>query len=67
MTVVPVYKIRIIYKSGYAHDFEVYDFTVKHGVYEWTHVSESNKPFLLGVDDIAAIYQIGVRNKVKFG
>lgn len=67
MTVVPVYKIRIVYKSGYTHDFEVYDFTINRGTYEWKYVSETNKPVLIGVDDIAAIYQIGVRKKVRFG
>ena len=66
MKLVPIYNIRIVYKSGYTHDIEVYSFSITDDRYEWTSVSESNKPIILGVGEIAAIYQIGVRHKVSF-
>ncbi len=66
MKLTPIFKIRIVYKSGYTHDFEVYEFSMNGGRYEWKHVSDENKPILLGVDEIAAIYQIGVRRVLRF-
>lgn len=61
-----IFKIRIVYKSGYTHDFEVYSFNIKGDRYDWKSVSDSNKPILLGADDIAAVYQIGTRKKFSF-
>ena len=61
-----IFKIRIVYKSGYTHDFEVYSFNIKGDRYDWKSVSDENKPILLGVDEIAAIYQIGLRKKFSF-
>jgi hypothetical protein len=62
----PIFKIRIVYKSGYTHDFEVYEFSVRDGRYEWKAVSDHNKPVIIGVDEIAAVYQVGVRKALKF-
>ena len=61
-----IYKIRIVYKSGYTHDFEVYSFLYKGGDYSWESVDPNNKPILLGADDIAAVYRIGSRKKFSF-
>jgi hypothetical protein len=59
---IPIFKIRILYKSGYTHDFEVYDFKYVHGSKaSWSSVSDENKPLEIGLDDIAAVYQIGLR------
>lgn len=63
----PVFLIRVIYKSGYYHDFEVFKFTVKGGSYTWEWVSDRNRPIDLGADEIAAVYQIGYRRKLVFG
>ena len=63
----PIFKIRIVYKSGYTHDFEVYEFKINGGSYRWESVSDDNKPILLGADDIAAVFQIGVRRKLAWG
>ena len=52
--------VRIVYKSGYTHDFWVYSFSVKNGTYTWSCVEENNKPVVLGADDIAAVWQIGL-------
>jgi hypothetical protein len=62
----PIFKIRVVYKSGYTHDFEVYEFSVNGGRYEWKAVSDDNKPVIIGVDEIAAVYQVGVRKALKF-
>jgi len=61
-----VFKIRVVYKSGYFHDFEVYKFNVKDGSYSWESVNDQNKPIQLGADEIAAVYQIGTRQKFSF-
>ena len=59
---VTVYTIRVIYKSGYFHDFDVLNFSFKeeNGTieYTWTAFDEKNKPFRLGVDDIQAVWKI---------
>lgn len=52
--------VRIVYKSGYTHDFWVYEFEVQDGKYTWHMVDLDNHPVVLGVDDIAAVWQIGV-------
>jgi hypothetical protein len=61
-----IFKIRIVYKSGYTHDFEVNNFEVNRGTYTWDAVSEENNPLKLGVDDIAAIWQIGTRKRLTW-
>ena len=61
-----IFKVRIVYKSGYTHDFEVYSFTVKGNNYTWESVNPNNKPIVLGADEIAAVYQIGSRKKFSF-
>ena len=62
----PVFKIRIVYKSGYTHDFEVYSFTIGGGTYKWESIDINNRPIELGADEIAAVYQIGMRKKFSF-
>ena len=59
-----IFKVRIVYKSGYTHDFWVKNFKYKedHG-YEWESVSIQNRPLRIGADEIAAVYQIGVKYK----
>ena len=64
----PVFKIRVVYKSGYTHDFEVTEFLVHtnaHGKsYEWVSLTKVH-PILLGADDIAAVWQIGQRTRIN--
>ena len=55
-----IFTIRIVYKSGYTHDFDVYDFKIG-SKFSWETVDPNNKPILIGVDDIAAVWQVGVR------
>ena len=55
------FKIRVVYKSGYTHDFWVREFNIKGTSYSWDSVSETNKPLLLGIDDVAAVWVLGSR------
>lgn len=61
-----IFKVRIVYKSGYTHDFECTDFEISDKIVSWKSVSEHNRPLKIGFDDIAAVWQIGHRKRVKF-
>jgi hypothetical protein len=58
-----IFTIRIVYKSGYTHDFDVYRFKIRGGTFEWDAVSADNTPLFLGADDVAAVWQIGTRRE----
>lgn len=62
----PIYTVRIVYKSGYTHDIEVTEFTIKNGSYTWTNAGHACKPLVLGIDEIAAVYQMGVRRRLTW-
>lgn len=59
-----IYTIRIVYKSGYVHDFKVYKFSFNGSTYSWDPVEDTNKPINIGADEIAAVYQIGHKRKI---
>lgn len=61
-----IFRVRIVYKSGYTHDFECTDFEISNSKVTWQSVSERNRPIKIGVDDIAAVWQIGYRKRLKF-
>lgn len=63
LTKTVIFKIRIVYKSGYTHDFECTKFTLKDGTYSWTSIDNRNKPVDLGGTEIAAVWQVGYRTK----
>ena len=62
------YLARIVYKNGYTHDFWVSEFEVKNtsnGIeYSWVAADPNNKPLTFGANEVAAVWQIGVRNAV---
>lgn len=58
-----IFTIRVVYKCGYTHDFDVYEFKFGGGRFAWDAVSDGNRPLLLGVEDIMAIWQVGVRQE----
>lgn len=60
---IPIFTVKIIYKSGAVHTFETTKFTVKGGSYHWENVDNNNKPVVIGVDEIAAVWQVGCRYK----
>ena len=62
---VTVYKVRVVYKSGYIHDFETTQFERNGGTYSWDNFYDENRPIQLGVNEIAAVWQIGYRKVWK--
>ncbi len=56
-----IFTIRVVYKSGYVHDFDCYSFRMEQGKWLWETVSSANRPLDLGMNDIAAVWQIGVK------
>jgi len=64
----PVYNVRIIYKSGYYHDIEMLSFSFTPGENaKWEVASNSKRILSLGIDEIVAVYQIGIRKKIIWG
>ncbi len=57
---VPVFKIKINYKSGNSHVFWANEFNASGGTYTWSSIDPHNEPLLLGTDNIESIFQIGV-------
>jgi hypothetical protein len=55
------FNIRIVYKSGYTHDFEVTEFKIKDGSFSWVAADVAKKPLMLGADEVAAVWQLGAR------
>jgi hypothetical protein len=65
---IPVYNVRIIYKSGYFHDIEMLSFSYTPGEKaKWEVEGESKRILSLGIDEIAAVYQLGIRKKIVWG
>lgn len=60
-----VFRVRIIYKNGYAQDFDCTAFTISNKEVKWKAVGSPN-PLLIGVDDIAAVWQLGARKRFTF-
>lgn len=54
------FMIRVIYKSGYTHDFPVYRFGYDGRQFTWEAADQNNKPVVFGADEVAAVYQVGV-------
>lgn len=61
------FKARIVYKSGYTHDFWSSSFSITGDTYSWDAVEINNRPIKLGVEDIAAVYQVGTRTRIIWG
>lgn len=61
------FKVRIVYKSGYTHDFWCTQFEFNQGTYSWKAVSAANDAIIIGADDIAAVFQVGVRTRIAWG
>jgi hypothetical protein len=59
------FKVRVVYKSGYFHDFWCSSFSINGDQYVWNAVDDNNRPVYIGVDDIAAVYQVSTRRAFK--
>lgn len=62
-----VFTVRIVYKSGYTHDFRCTQFSYKDGTYMWSSVDNDNKPIDMGGSEIAAAWQLGYTWRLRFG
>lgn len=58
------FKIRVVYKSGYTHDFWVRSFNTDGASFTWDSVEVNNRPLMIGAEDIAAVWQIDSRKRV---
>jgi len=58
------YQLEVNYKTGIQKRFWVYKFTITHGEWTWISVSDSNKPIVLGVDEVESVWQVGYK---RFG
>lgn len=56
-----IYTIRVVYKSGYTHEFDVYSFEMDGSGVRWDAVTHQNQPIKIGVDNIESVWQVGVR------
>lgn len=54
-----IFTVRIVYKSGYTHDFDVYNFKKEGRRIEYECADFVKRPLDLGNEEIAAIWQIG--------
>ena len=65
--VVPVFKIRINYKSGISELFEVFSFTCSQKGIEWKAYKSANHPIIIAknTDDIESVWQVSVRHVLK--
>lgn len=63
---VPVFKLKVVYKSGHTHTFEAYEFSYNSNGYTWRTVSPKNRPVDFGAGEVAAVWQIGLRYVWRF-
>jgi hypothetical protein len=61
-----VFKLRVIYKSGYAIDFEVTEYTISSDSAKWTNACEKHRPIHMNYDEVASIWKVGQRRRLKF-
>lgn len=54
-----VFTVRIVYKNGYTHDFDVYSFSKNGRRCEFEPADPVKRPLDMGTDEIMAIWQIG--------
>lgn len=60
--IVDVFTIRIVYKSGYVHDFQAFYFSYQKypALCKWQAVDHSNKPLVINSEEIESVWQIGI-------
>ncbi len=65
---VPVYRIKVIYKSGAVHEFDAHEFTFTGSGYRWrVYDVQRNQPLEFGAPEVAAVWQVGARHVLQFG
>lgn len=53
---IPIYKVKINYKSGISQENWYFKFNVTGGTYEWRIFANHNRPMLMNVENIESVY-----------
>jgi hypothetical protein len=61
-----IFKLRVIYKSGYAIDFEVTEYEISPTKCSWTSADNNLRPIHMNYDEVAGIWKVGQRKRLKF-
>ena len=59
-----VYKLRVIYKSGYAIEFEVTEYEISPEIMKWTSADDNFRPLHMNYDEVAAVWKVGERKRL---
>jgi hypothetical protein len=60
-----VFKLRVIYKSGYAIDFEVTEYEIGPSSAKWTSANDSFRPIHMNYDEVASVWKVGQHKRLK--
>jgi len=60
------FKIRILYNIGNSHSFWVRSFQLSNGAYSWKAANAANNAVIIGADHIEAVYQEGIRYRLRW-
>jgi len=66
MTFETVFKLRVVFKSGYTMDFEVTRYEVSPHKMTWVAADKNSLPLRLDYDEVAAVWKIGERQRLSF-
>ena len=58
-----IFTIKVNYKSGISHTFDVTEFEFNGRSFTLKPVEDSNKPVILGADHIESVWQVGMKEK----
>jgi hypothetical protein len=61
-----VFKLRVIYKSGYAIDFEVTEYEIGQSRITWTSANFNFRPINMNYNEVAGIWKVGQRKRLRF-
>lgn len=61
-----VFKLRVIYKNGYAIDFEVTEYEIGPRSASWTNANHKFRPIHMNYDEVASVWKVGERKRLKF-
>lgn len=65
-----VFKVRLVYKSGYAHDIELERFKIQTSgsgkTVNWNEIFVDQQIVQLGLDDLEAVFVVGFRKRLTF-
>jgi hypothetical protein len=60
-----VFKLRVIYKSGYAIDFEVTEYEISPSKASWTNANSKFRPINMNFEEVVSIWKVGQRKRLK--